>query len=77
LPVREPLASRTLYRKDYTFPIVETKLDAVIVPEIEFREIPLQTLLFAMLIGAAPFQGQFFPSVLNDLTCVIPALPWI
>ena len=52
LTIREPLACRTLYRKDCTFPIIVTKLDAVIVPEIVFGEITVQMLFGAMLIDA-------------------------
>ena len=36
-----------------TFPIVEAKLDAVIVPKIKFGKVAVQMLLFAMLIDAA------------------------
>jgi hypothetical protein len=53
LTIREPLASRTLYRKDCTFPIIIAKLYAVIVPKIVFGEIAVQMLFGAMLIHAA------------------------
>jgi hypothetical protein len=53
LTICEPLACRTLYRKDCTFPIIIAKLYAVIVPKIEFGQIPMQMLFFAMLVGAA------------------------
>jgi hypothetical protein len=53
LPVREPLACRTLYRKDCTFPIVVAKPNAVIVPEIVLCQVAVQMLLFAMLVDAA------------------------
>ena len=59
LAVREPLASRTLYRKDCTFPIVEAKPNAVIVPEIILCKVPMQMLLFAMLIDAAAYHAWY------------------
>ena len=53
LTVRETLASRVLDGKGRTFPIVDAERDAVIEPEIEFRQIPVKVLLGAVLIDAA------------------------
>ena len=52
-PIRETLASYALYGKRRTFAIVDAKGDAVIISKIVFGQIPMQMLLFTVLIDAA------------------------
>jgi hypothetical protein len=52
-PVRETLALSILDGQRRTFPIGNAEGRAVIVAEIKFREIAMQVLFLAMLVGAA------------------------
>ena len=53
LPVREALACRILHGNRRTVAIVETEFDTMIVAEIKLSQVPVQMLLFAVLVIAA------------------------